>query len=95
MKDAVRDRGRMEKILEGLAAYDYFVALRESILNYAAESISVFDQVTWLNLLRDVNPRVLQLDYFQAELEPLSILQTAANLTGQPAGEKNRITVPR
>ncbi|WP_148286985.1 hypothetical protein [Curtobacterium sp. B18] len=90
LKAAIRESGREREILEGVAAYEYFVGVRASMMRRIAESIDVFGSVTWLKLIRALNHRVLKLEYFQAEVEALSILQIATNIAGTARATETR-----
>ena len=46
-------------VLEGAAAFEYMIALRQAIADAATEVATAYDSVTWLHLVRRLSPHAL------------------------------------
>ena len=81
-------RVQSQEVLQGEAAYNYMVELRQNMVDAATEVATAYDSETWLFLIRRLSPRALShaqsgtMDY-----EGDSTERVAENLVGTARGE--------
>lgn len=76
------------EILEGEAAFDYMIELRQKMVDAAMEVTTYYDSETWLVLIRRLSPRALS--YSESgtmDYEGDSTERVAENLVGAARGE--------
>lgn len=76
------------EVLEGQAAFDYMITLRQKMVDAATETAAGYDSVTWLRLLRRLTPHALGFaESGRTATQGDSTQRVAENLVGTARGE--------
>lgn len=77
-----------EAVLEGQAAFDYMIVLRQKMVDATTETATYYDSVTWLHLIRRLSPHALSFaESGTTDSEGDSTQRVAENLVGTAQGE--------